>query len=167
MTYVCTCCGETHEDWPAWGYNSPDCYFYLSDAEKTQFQAECDRNTCRIAYPEQTDYFIRTVLVLPVQGHDVTLEYGVWLSVSEQDYHDYRKHFNDDDHRAAYVGYLANALPDYPQVYDVIAKAHTQGGSLRPLLELKPDQDHPLVRDFYQGVPFAEAQERVDAYGGR
>nr|UOP05243.1 DUF2199 domain-containing protein [Conchiformibius kuhniae] len=147
---------------PALVFAQPDPYRWLGDAEKTSFQAECDRNTCRIAYPQQTECFIRTVLVLPVQGHDVTLEYGAWLSVSEQNYHDYREHFNDNDHCAAYVGYLANALPDYLQTYDVIAKAHTQGGGLRPLLELKPDPDHPLVRDFYHGISFAEAQRRVD-----
>ncbi|WP_289004212.1 DUF2199 domain-containing protein, partial [uncultured Kingella sp.] len=98
-TYTCTVCHETHEDLPALGFIVPDPYAELSAAERAQFQAECDDNFCIIRYPEQTDYFIRVVLDIPIIDHEETLEYGVWVSVSEASFNDYRAHF-DDDHEA-------------------------------------------------------------------
>ena len=34
MTYICECCGEEKEDWPAIAYNSPSQYMDLSDEEE-------------------------------------------------------------------------------------------------------------------------------------
>lgn len=78
--HTCTSCGEKHEDMPAIGFAIPDPYNQLSEEERIAYQAECDSDFCIIRYPDQTDRFIRAVLLIPIIGHEETLEYG-YLSV--------------------------------------------------------------------------------------
>lgn len=84
--YTCTSCGEKHEDMPALCFATPDPYNQLSEEERIAYQAECDSDFCIIRYPDQTDRFIRAVLLIPIIGHEETLEYGVWVSVSEKSF---------------------------------------------------------------------------------
>lgn len=91
--YTCTSCGEKHEDMPAIGFTAPDPYNQLSEEERIAYQAECDSDFCIIRYPDQTDRFIRAVLPIPIIGHEETLEYGVWVSVSEKSFNDYQSRF--------------------------------------------------------------------------
>lgn len=74
--HTCTSCGEKHEDMPAIGFAIPDPYNQLSEEERIAYQAECDSDFCIIRYPDQTDRFIRAVLLIPIIGHEETLEYG-------------------------------------------------------------------------------------------
>lgn len=68
-------------------------YNQLSEEERIAYQAECDSDFCIIRYPDQTDRFIRAVLPIPIIGHQETLEYGVWVSVSEKSFNDYQSRF--------------------------------------------------------------------------
>lgn len=74
--YTCTSCGEKHEDMPALCFATPAPYDQLSEEERIAYQAECDSDFCIIRYPDQTDRFIRAVLLIPIIGHEETLEYG-------------------------------------------------------------------------------------------
>ena len=161
-TYTCTVCHETHEDLPALGFITPDPYAELSAAQRAEFQAECDDNFCIIRYPDQTDRFIRVVLDIPIIDHEETLEYGVWVSVSEASFNDYRAHF-DDDHEATYFGMICNHIAGYePSTMFLHCNVNTQPDSRRPFIA--PHQaEHPLVRDYTHGISYAEAQARVDA----
>ena len=115
--HTCTSCGEKHEDMPAIGFAIPDPYNQLSEEERIAYQAECDSDFCIIRYPDQTDRFIRAVLLIPIIGH---------------------LHCN----------------------------VVTQSDNRRPLLQLHQGSEHPLVRDFYHGIEYAEAQARIDAVFG-
>ena len=78
--YTCASCGEKHEDMPALCFATPAPYDQLSEEERIAYQAECDSDFCIIRYPDQTDHFIRAVLLIPIIGHEEALEYGVWVS---------------------------------------------------------------------------------------
>lgn len=162
MTDLCPTCHEAHEPLPALGFIAPDPYAELSAAERAQFQAECDDNFCIIRYPDQTDRFIRVVLDIPIIDHEETLEYGVWVSVSEASFNDYRAHF-DDDHEATYFGMICNRIMSYePSPLFLHCNVNTQPDGLRPFIA--PHQaEHPLVRDYTHGIRYAEARARVDA----
>lgn len=111
--YTCTSCGEKHEDMPALCFATPDPYNQLSEEERIAYQAECDSDFCIIRYPDQTDRFIRAVLLIPIIGHEETLEYGVWVSVSEKSFNDYQSDFHNNPENVVYFGRICNWLPPY------------------------------------------------------
>ena len=161
-TYTCTVCHETHEDLPALGFIAPDPYAELSAAQRAEFQAECDDNFCIIRYPDQTDRFIRVVLDIPIIDHDETLDYGVWVSVSETSFNDYRAHFSNNP-ETGYFGMICNHIAGYePSTMFLHCNVYTQPDGYRPVIA--PHQaEHPLVRDYTHGIRYAEARARVDA----
>lgn len=152
---------------PAIGFITPDPYNELSEDERSTYQAECNGDFCIIRYPDQTDRFIRTVLHIPIIGHEETLEYGVWVSVSEKSFNDYKSHFHDNPENVVYFGMICNWLPSYEtNTFGLHCNVVTQLNNQRPLLQLHQSSKHPLVRDFYQGIEYAEAQARIDAVFG-
>ena len=86
--YKCSICGEIHDDYPVLAYESPDSFFWLTDEEKEVFKTFLDSNFCTIEYPDQVDRFIRVVLKQKIIDSDLTLDYGVWVSLSEKSYDD-------------------------------------------------------------------------------
>ncbi|WP_261512821.1 DUF2199 domain-containing protein [Chryseobacterium paludis] len=84
MKYVCECCGKEKEDWPALAYKSPASYMELTKEELKN--AELSSDLCVIEHPEQTDRFIRAVLVQEIIDSCQTLEYGVWVTLSEKSF---------------------------------------------------------------------------------
>ncbi len=165
--YTCTSCGEKHEDMPALCFVTPAPYDQLSEEERIAYQAECDSDFCIIRYPDQTDRFIRAVLLIPIIGHEETLEYGVWVSVSKKSFNDYQGDFHDNPENVVYFGMICNWLPPYEtDTFGLHCNVVTQSDNRRPLLQLHQGSEHPLVRDFYHGIEYAEAQARIEAAFG-
>ena len=162
MTNHSTACQATHEVLPALGFIAPDPYAALTEVERAEFQAECDNDFCIIHYPDQTDRFIRVVLQIPIIDHDETLDYGVWVSVSETSFNDYRAHW-DDDHEATYFGMICNRIMGYePSTMFLHCNVYTQPNGRRPFIKPHPSE-HPLIRDYTHGISYQEAKARVDA----
>ena len=170
MTDLCLTCHEVHEPLLALGFIAPDLYAELSAAERAEFQAECDDNFCIIRYPDQTDRFIRVVLDIPIIDHDETLDYGVWVSVSEASFNDYRAHF-DGDHEATYFGMICNhhglrakhhvlalqrvhPTQRQPPLYRAAPRRASVGTRLHPrhLLRRSPSQSGCLAASLSDGI---------------
>lgn len=89
IKYTCSCCGKEHEEWPALGYTSPTNYEVLSEEEK-EIIAELSSDFCTIRRPDQIDNFIRVTLTFKVIDHCQDLEYGLWVSLSDKSFQDYK-----------------------------------------------------------------------------
>ena len=161
-TYTCPDCGQEHTEWPALGFKAPDPYVGLTEEEKAAM-ATIDDDVCVIKYEDQTDRFIRGVIRFPVIGSCQTMEFGVWMSVSEASLDDYVNKSNNPGHENAYVGYLMNAIPNYKPTEPVIMRAVLQGPGLRPIMELKPGdyQVGSLEFDWFEGIPLEVAERRL------
>ena len=83
QNYICATCGKTHSDLPSIGFEVPFHYDILSEKDKEEI-ALINEDLCRIEHATQTDYFIRAVLQIPIIDHEQTLDYGIWVSVSEK-----------------------------------------------------------------------------------
>lgn len=164
MKYTCPQCGAQHEELPAIGYNVPDMYDELTEEEQDEM-GEANSDFCTINYPDgQTDYFIRTVLRIPVTDSTCqTLDYGLWVSLSEEAFNDYKEHYNTTVDRAAtYIGYICNMPPGYDdEVYDVEVDVEVGDDSNRPFIHPLKEQQHPLVQDAHKGITLKEAMRRV------
>jgi hypothetical protein len=159
--YKCGICGEIHNDYPALAYPSPDSYYWLSDDEKIKYNAYLDSDFCKIEYPNQTDRFIRVVLKQKIINSQITLEYGLWVSLSESSYNDYFLNYNNENHQTQYFGWLNNNIPDYNFQESIPTTVVTKLGNERPEIFPHSDFEHPFVSDYYNGITKDEVEKRI------
>ncbi len=161
-TYQCSHCGQIHYALPALGFNAPFHYDELDEYEK-ESMAELSEDFCVIRHPEQTDYFIRAVLSIPIHDTCETLDYGVWVSLSEKNFDHYKAHFNAETEEPVYFGTICNELVGYGEsTIGLHVDVQVRMGGFRPQLILHEDE-HPLVTDCVIGITFSEAEQRVEA----
>lgn len=161
IKYRCNCCGEEHEKWPALTFNSPDPYYFLSDNEKQEI-AELGSDFCIINYSDQTDRFIRCTFSQLVTDHCDDLDYGVWVSLSEKSFNDYKDNYNNEAHEVIYFGWLSNNISEYSFEESVPLNVVTQKGNQRPRIEPHSSFQYPFIDDFYNGITKAEAEKRIN-----
>jgi len=160
--YVCTSCSKEHEEWPALTYISPMQYHSLSEDDKVNI-AELNADFCVIRHPDQTDRFIRCTLTQRVIDHCEDLEYGLWVSLSDNSFQDYSENYHNESHDVKYFGWLCNNLPDYEFNDSIPTTVYTKTGSQRPEIVPHKNFDHPFVHDYYNGITKAEAERRIKA----
>lgn len=158
LRFTCRECGREHEGLPDIGFKVP--WYYETLPDRHRIDVHIDADFCRI----ESDFFIRGSLEIPITGLQGNFSYGVWISVSEKNYHLYRAVFDSDSPTSQrYVGYISNRIDGYPDTLKLIGAAHLRGNGLRPLIELQPT-DHPLSLEQRQGISFERAVEIVTPY---
>ena len=155
--FQCSCCGETHEGSPSFGYDSPHYYDCLSEQDKKALGKLSD-DFCTIEHDEGKDFFIRTTLEVPILGAEEGFLWGIWISVSEANFNKYVDHYKSDTYEDHYFGWFSNKLPYYPDTLSLKASACIRPGGQRPNIELEPTE-HPLSIDFRDGINWEKAVE--------
>jgi hypothetical protein len=115
---------------------------------------------------ENEHFFVRCVLQLPIQGTHETFRYGVWSTLSRENFEIYLDHFDSGDYRGhgPWFGWFSNGLKGYPQTLNLKCDVHPCNGRLRPLVELR-SADHPLVREQEEGITFDRLLEIYALHG--
>jgi len=90
-----------------------------------------------------------------------TLEYGLWVSLSERSYEDYKENFNNQNHETGYFGWLCSNIPQYGETTSIPCDVVTKTGNSRPEIFPHQDFDYPFVKDYYQGISKQEAENRI------
>ena len=159
--YTCTQCGKIHGDLPSIGFAEPFHYQILHEKEKEEI-AVINDDLCRIEHEDQTDYFIRAVLQLLILDHDETLDYGIWVSVSENTFKEYYSQMeNEQPEEKTYFGMLCNWIDVYKtDTIGLHMNVETQLGKKRPLL-VPHESTHPLILDWKNGITYEEAECRI------
>ncbi|MUV04111.1 DUF2199 domain-containing protein [Flavobacterium rakeshii] len=158
--YKCAECGEYHDNWPALVYNAPVYYSQLSAEDKERI-ASLDRDFCVIEHSDQIDRFIRVVLFQKVVASCEDLHYGLWVSLSEKSFLDYKAHYDVEDYEACYFGWISNDLEGGSDTLSIPVDVMYKGGSNRPEVIPHGDYSHPFVEEYYNGISIEEAQKRV------
>ncbi len=166
MKYTCDNCGKQHEEWPAIAWSSPSAYNELNEEERKSY-GYLSGDFCVITYPDQIDRFIRAVLIQKVYNNCQTLDYGVWVTLSENSFTDYKNKFDqENDREAVYFGYLNNLPPEYEFMNGIKTNVIVKNGHGRP--EVVPHhsgQMHiPIVEDYYKGISTEEALKRLENF---
>ncbi|MGX7666651.1 DUF2199 domain-containing protein [Flavobacterium pedocola] len=159
--FKCETCGKVHKELPAIVFKAPFHYDALSEKDKNEI-AEISDDFCVISYPEQTDRFIRTVLSFQINDTCESLDYGVWVSVSEKTFNKYESNFKKDSEPKTYFGMLCNDIIDYEEsTLNLHVNIETQREGLRP--EIIPhNSEHKLVSDWENGITIEEAENRIE-----
>ena len=160
IKFKCSCSGETHEEWPALTFISPDNYHCLSEEDKKRI-GYIDSDFCTISHNDQIDRFVRCTLIQKINDHCEDLDYGLWVSLSEKSYVDYKKNFKQDSEEKTYFGWLCNDITDYEFSESIPMNVITRNNGQRPELIPHKDFNHPFVKDYYNGISKKEAEKRI------
>ncbi|MFT3823535.1 MAG: DUF2199 domain-containing protein [Chitinophagaceae bacterium] len=161
-SFICSCCGKEYNEWPSLAFDSPTSYHSLSEDYKAN-NAELNTDFCVICHPEQTDRFIRCVLIQKVNDRCDGLQYGLWVSLSENSFNDYRENYDNENYVTQYFGWLSNNIPGYHFDTAIPTTVITKTGNQRPEIVPHDDVDHPFVKDYYNGITIEEAERRINA----
>ncbi|MFC7380417.1 DUF2199 domain-containing protein [Brevundimonas sp. GCM10030266] len=161
-SFTCAVCNEPHEGFPALAFVAPDPWDWASEAERA---ADWSLDSDFAEYRE-TDFYVRGVLDIPIIGRDDVLSFGVWSTVSRDNFARCQDAFNDEDQSklGPMFGWFSNNIPGYPQTLLLKCNLLPRDGRLRPLIELEPT-DHPLAVQQREGVSLEAAAEYFHAYG--
>ena len=109
-----------------------------------------DEDVCII---DGEDYFIRGNINLPIIGTKETFCWGVWGSLSRENFENFLATI-DDPKRAELppmFSWLSNSVAEYPETVNIKMFAHIQDPSNRPIFELE-HIDHPLSQEYHHGI---------------
>jgi hypothetical protein len=150
-------CGIFHEELPmCYGVPAPDYWEMLSEEERGK-RGEITTDLCVI---DQSDFFVRGNLEIPVQNSEEVFIYTVWVSLSEKNFARTLELWNSSDREQEppYFGWLSTSLPGYPPTLNLKTMVHTRAVGTVPFIELEPT-DHPLAIEQRQGISRERIQE--------
>jgi hypothetical protein len=167
--WVCATCGETHDELPAIAFEVPLAWAQASEQEQAD-DFDLTTDTCIWRNDEGEHYFVRGVLDLPLTDREGVLSFGVWSSLSRDNFFRYLPTFEDDRHAERVdlppmFGWFSNSLPGYPETLSLKCMVHARSGGLRPLIVLE-ETDHPLAIAQREGIPLRQAVDYVHEHVG-
>src|SRR5262249_4246584 len=151
FSFKCSVCGQTHEGLPDLGFDCPIYFHQLNEAERRE-QARLTTDTCVI---NDEDFFIRGCLEIPVHGRTDAFTYGVWVTLSRDNFARYEELYEEKDRKvedeAPYFGWFSNRIPGYADTLNLKTNVHLRPYPTRPRIELEP-ADHQLSIDQRSGI---------------
>ena len=167
LRWKCGSCEEWHTG-PCLDFGSDEPIYWRKEYEKGSrwpflSSGAMDR-TCKTFLDE--DYcsindensFVRGLIHLPIVGTAETFRWGVWGSLSRENFETLLR--ADDDPKCIELppmfSWLSTKLPEYPDTLSLKMYAHIQEPGMRPHFRLERS-DHPLAKEYHHGI----APERV------
>jgi len=160
FSFTCERCGDVHEGLPDFGFDAPIYYHETPETER----AERCWLTDDLCVLDDTHYFVRAVLLVRLGQTSESFGWGVWTSLSQQNYQRYVELWDaaSPESEGPYFGWLSNRIPFYPDTLNLKVAVHLRDAGERPHLELEPT-DHPLAIDQRQGIAWERARDIVEA----
>ena len=153
LRFRCPTCDEVHSGIPDLAFGAPAYFEQLSEEER-EARAVLTPDTCVI---NDTKFFIRGFLEIPIREQHDAFGWGVWVSLSEINFKRYVQFFDIDPPagEGPYFGWFSNRLPRYPDTLNLKTQIHLQPGGDRPKIELEPTE-HPLALHQRDGISLEE-----------
>lgn len=149
--WKCGSCDEWHTG-PCLDFGEDSPYYWSKEYEEEEHRLASFLNEdfCAI---EDRDFFVRGLIHLPIIGTAETLRWGVWGSLSRENFETLLK-MDDDPNRVELppmFSWLSTKIPEYPDTLSLKMYAHIQELNLRPHFELELT-DHPLSQEYHHGI---------------
>ena len=160
--FRCTCCDEIHRGSPSFAYTKPFSYFTVPEAERDE-RIEIDSDTCVI---DGQEFYIRTILEIPIEGVEEPFTWGVWVSQSRASFERYIATYNDDQSGDSSFGWLTVTMPGYDRagpgedLEHLACEVNWGPPGDRPVL-VPHETDHPIFHDFTNGISWDRAIEHA------
>jgi len=154
--FRCAACGEWHDELPlAFHILEPAAWVQASRLQR--FGGVLGEEQGELG-PHR---FVRGLIRLPIVDGPQDFEWGVWVSLSSQNYEPMGELWEQPgrEREPPYSGWLSNDLSAYPSTtLNLKSFVYTQPVGLRPLIELEPTE-HPLALEQHEGITMARAEE--------
>lgn len=153
---ICACCGKhTDDSLSALTFSSPT---YWDESFAVEKDCYLTSDLCKV---HDAAFFIRVVLLIPITDNDEHFQWGVWVSLSEENYERYLAVFGSKKElkEEPYFGWFANQLPGYPDCTSIKTNVYFNGGGLRPEILLDHANPHPLCQEQHGGITMKRAKE--------
>lgn len=162
LRWKCSTCEEWHTG-PCLDFSYDEPYYWCEEYEEASRRATLLPNSsqhCRKTFLDE-DYcaineeyfFVRGLIHLPIIGAAETFRWGVWGSLSRENFETLVK-MDEDPKRIelpAMFSWLSSQIPEYPDTLKLKMFAHIQESGLRPHFALEP-ADHPLSLEYHKGI---------------
>lgn len=144
----------------SFGSDAPDHYHGVPEHEREQ-RAILGSDQCII---DDEHYFVRGCLNIPIQGTEDVVNWGVWVSLSEESFNRMSDLWETPGRESEppYFGWLCTRLPGYPDTISLKTQVHTRPLGERPFIELEPT-DHPLAVEQRSGISLARARKIAES----
>jgi len=161
LRWKCGTCEELHIG-PCldFGYDKPH---YWSDELECN-TSHLNEDFCSI---EDQHFFVRGVIELPIIGSDQVFCWGVWGSLSKENFERVanRDENSTDGEDGPMFSWLSSQIVGYPETINLKMKAHKSEPGERPRFELEPT-DHPLSQEQQKGI-YPERIRQITLGNGR
>lgn len=147
--FVCADCGEVHKGIPTFGAEKPLSFFEIPEEERVK-RCDCNTDYCVI---DGKWFFVRGCIEIPVHGEEEPFIWGVWVSLSEENFNKWLACFDQEKRSGIgpFFGWLNAWLKPYPDTVNLKTMLHLRDKGARPYIELEPT-DHPLAVEQREGI---------------
>jgi len=145
LRWKCGSCDEWHTG-PCLDFGHDEPYYWEGETESSHL----NEDFCSI---DDRDFFVRGLIKLPILGTEETFNWGVWGSLSRENFQRLVE-MNDDDRRIdlpCMFSWLSTRIANYPETLSLKMYAHIQKAGMRPHFHLE-ESDHPLAREQRNGI---------------
>lgn len=156
FAFRCRSCGQMHEGIPSFGWDYPLQYLEVPEDQRVR-RCVLTSDTCVI---DDQFYFIRGCLEVPVIGGQDPLSWGVWTSLSADNFRHFEKLLHEPrrSHHGPFFGWLCSHVRLYPETLNLKTMVHLRNDGVRPFVELEPT-DHPLAVEQRTGITLDRVRE--------
>src|SRR5688500_4305799 len=115
--FKCSACGEVPRGVQSYGAEAPLNYYAVPETERASGCA-LGTDDCVI---DEKDFFVRGCIEIPVYGESDPLSWGVWVSLSESSFKQWREslHMERRSHIGPFFGWLNAWLKPYPETMNL------------------------------------------------
>lgn len=160
--YRCECCDKIYETLPLCiGYSKPSIYFSIPEEEREK-RISLDKSWCVV---DEEYFFHRGNLVIPIIDSKENLEFGVWTSISEDNF---KKRMDLWDNPARvneepYFGWLSSNIAGYNDTLNIktVAQENEDIDAIPNIYVI--EENHPLAIDQENGITMDKALEIVSS----
>jgi hypothetical protein len=141
---------------PSFGWDYPVQYLLIPEHERER-RVELTTDACII---DEKWFFVRGCLEIPVHDHEEPFSWGVWCSLSQENFRRYEELFTQVDRQPgeSFFGWLCSAILGYPDTQLLKTMVRVRPWPTRPFVELEPTV-HPLAVEQREGITGARARE--------
>jgi hypothetical protein len=158
--YLCSRCGEHHDDPPLhYGFQAPAAWYAIPEENRSQ-RCLISSDQCII---DEEHFFIVGNLELPIIGSKEKFSWDVWVSLSASNFARACNLWQQAGRESEppYFGWLSSSVPGYPETLSFKTMVHTREIGVRPFVELEPTE-HPLAIEQRDGVTWERVQELAE-----
>jgi hypothetical protein len=157
MPFTCTTCGAYHDELPFCFLAGAPAQISIVPESEQEKRVLLSSDQCVI---DEQYFYILGNLDLRIAGHAEVFRWSLWSSLLKANFERSTDLWETAGRESEppYFGWLSTAIPGYERTVGLKVLVHTQPVGTRPRIEVT-EQDHPLYRDYRDGVSWARACE--------